>query len=176
MNPYTDIKLKSERDLRILDLFLKHNKNNEWINTSDIVCYCFQTNSPLPWNFKVVESFLYQIRERTFNPNPNPLLEECLDGEEAAYRLIDASLIEDVKEESPIRFTLEKLKAIRSDKGTEEIFSALDAFVILELATPEELGWNLAYSLSLKSGATREECEASIEKLRQLAMKNPVAG
>lgn len=78
------------------------------------------------------------------------------------------------KEEGPIRFTFEKLEKIIRNRGTEEIFSALDVYAILELAMPKGLGWDLAYTLSKKSGATREECVASLEKLRQLTMENPL--
>jgi hypothetical protein len=42
---------------------------------------------------------------------------------------------------------------------------------MLHLAMPKGLGWDVAYALSLKAGSTREEAEASLEKLRQITMK-----
>lgn len=95
MNPYKNKKIKSSKDIRALDLFIKYNPSNDWVALEDVVCFAFETNSPMPWNQEAIHSFLYEVSASEFSRNPHALLEwssSVVEGEHR-YRLLNPSLI-----------------------------------------------------------------------------------
>ena len=77
----------------------------------------------------------------------------------------------DYKEKSPFKHLFNRLEKAHKYYGTEPVFTPLDVLAMLHLAMPKGLGWDVAYALSVKAGCTREEADASLEKLRQITMK-----
>jgi len=95
MNPYKNKKIKSSKDIRALDLFIRNNPSNDWVALEDVVCFAFETNKPMPWNQEAIHSFLYEISASEFTRNSHALLEwssSVVEGEHR-YRLLDPSLI-----------------------------------------------------------------------------------
>lgn len=75
------------------------------------------------------------------------------------------------KDESPFKHLFNRLEKAHKEYGNEQLFTPLDVLAMLHLAMPRSLGWDFTYALSVKAGCTREEAEASLEKLRQITMK-----
>ena len=75
------------------------------------------------------------------------------------------------QEENPFAHLFNKLEMCHKHFGDDLSFSALDVLAMLHLAMPKGLGWDVAYALSIKAGCSREEAEASLEKLRQTTME-----
>lgn len=46
MDPYNHDAIQNQFDIRLVDCFLKQNKNNEWLSPITVACWMFETNSP----------------------------------------------------------------------------------------------------------------------------------
>ncbi len=92
MQIYKIRQIKSIRDRRALDLFVKGNPSNGWLSLEDATRYTYETNKPKAWQLKAVHSFLFSICKREFSSNPHAVLEYSTEAEQNrwSYRLMNA--------------------------------------------------------------------------------------
>jgi len=44
-NPYSHKQITTPLDIRLVDLFVKENKKNNWLSVDDVACWVYQTNN-----------------------------------------------------------------------------------------------------------------------------------
>ena len=73
---------------------------------------------------------------------------------------------------SRLEASFSKLKALhqRDDSVT---FTPLEVMALLHLIEPRSVGWNFEYGLAVRSEADLEDCQAAIEKFKQLTLTIP---
>ena len=104
MQIYKIRQIKSLRDKRTLEFFIKQNPGNRWLTLEDAARHTYETNKPQPWQIKSVQNFLFSICKREFSDNPDAVLEYTTEEQQNrwSYRLIDAGMAKckDVKAKS----------------------------------------------------------------------------
>lgn len=95
MNPYKIKQIKSLRNKRTIDLFVKRNPGNAWLTLEDATRHTFETNKPEVWQLNAVHNFLFSICRREFSPNPCAVMEYStqVEGSDWAYRLLNADAV-----------------------------------------------------------------------------------
>jgi len=104
LNPYQNRQIKSSRNERTLDFFIKCNPANDWRTLEDAARFTYETNKPHNWQIKAVHTLLSSICKNEFYPNPDALLEYSTEVNENhwSYRLLNAEMMDLYKESQRI--------------------------------------------------------------------------